>query len=209
VRTRHGRGLSAAAILGPHPLSPLPRWTSVSAKPGYPCEPGFFFGTTKPDRSCRGQPGEVSALLVRLRVPSSLRSEHTPGAAGAPVTLAMAGGLLGQLLLGLIGWTPFFLRPVCPPSYGAPTTLVLLNIKGQTSGATMTTNLRFRVEADDEDVVVTLDGTKCMVRYVKADNGLNLFHVRGDERSPIHDIHFLAGARQLANAKAKELGWIV
>jgi hypothetical protein len=98
---------------------------------------------------------------------------------------------------------------MCLPCYSASTALVLLNIKGQKSGATMTTNLRFRVEAADEDVVVTLDGTNCMVRYVKANTGLNLFHVRGDERAPIHDIHFLARARQLANAKAKELGWIV
>ena len=72
----------------------------------------------------------------------------------------------------------------------------------------MTENLKFRVEADDEDVVVTLDGTKCMVRYVKVDTGLNLYHARGDERAPIHDIHFFTRARQLANAKAKELGWI-
>ena len=32
----------------------------------------------------------------------------------------------------------------------------------------MTTNLKFRVEAADEDVVVTLDGTNYMVRYYKA-----------------------------------------
>ena len=44
----------------------------------------------------------------------------------------------------------------------------------------MTESLKFRVETADEGVVVTLDGTKCMVRYVKADTGLNLFHVRGD-----------------------------
>ena len=71
----------------------------------------------------------------------------------------------------------------------------------------MKTSLNFRVEAADDDVVVTLDGTNCMVRYCKTDTGLNLFHAR-DERAPIHDIHFLARARQLANAKAKELGWI-
>jgi hypothetical protein len=49
------------------------------------------------------------------------------------------------------------------------------------------------------------------VRYCKADNqgGLKLFHTRGDERAPIHDIHFLARAWQLANTKAKELGWVV
>ena len=50
----------------------------------------------------------------------------------------------------------------------------------------MKTNLNFRVEAADEDVVVTLDGTSCMVRYCRTDTGLNLFHVRGDERAPIH-----------------------
>jgi hypothetical protein len=73
----------------------------------------------------------------------------------------------------------------------------------------MKTSLNFRVEAADEDVVVTLDGTNCMVRYCKADNrvGLKLFHIRGDERAP-NDAHFFARAWQLANAKAKELGWI-
>jgi hypothetical protein len=72
----------------------------------------------------------------------------------------------------------------------------------------MTTSLKFRVEAADEDVVVTLDGTGYMVRYCRADTGLKLFHTRGDESAPIHDIHFLARAWQLANTKAKELGWV-
>jgi hypothetical protein len=72
----------------------------------------------------------------------------------------------------------------------------------------MTKNLRFHVEVADEDLVVTLDGTRCMVRYCRTDTALKLFHVRGDDRAPIHDIHFLARAWQLANAKAKELGWI-
>jgi hypothetical protein len=74
----------------------------------------------------------------------------------------------------------------------------------------MTNSLKFRVEAADEDVVVTLDGTTYMVRYRKADDqpGLKLFHTRGDESAPIHDIHFLARAWQLANTKAKELGWV-
>jgi hypothetical protein len=42
----------------------------------------------------------------------------------------------------------------------------------------MTRNLNFRVETVDEDVVVTLDGTRYMVRYCRADNqsGLKLFH---------------------------------
>lgn len=71
-----------------------------------------------------------------------------------------------------------------------------------------TTNLKFHVAAADDDVVVTLDGTHYMVRYQRTESGLRLFHVRGDERAPIHDIHFLARASQLANTKAKELGWI-
>jgi hypothetical protein len=72
----------------------------------------------------------------------------------------------------------------------------------------MTNSLKFHVEATDDDVVVTLVGTRCMVRYYRADTGLKLFHARGDERAPIHDIHFLARARQLADIKAKELGWV-
>ena len=74
----------------------------------------------------------------------------------------------------------------------------------------MTKNLEFRVEVADEDVTVTLLGTALMVKYRKADNqtGLKLFHKRGDDRAPIHDVHFLARAWQLANAKAQELGWI-
>ena len=74
----------------------------------------------------------------------------------------------------------------------------------------MTKKLEFRVEAADEDVTVTLLGTALMVKYRKADNqtGLKLFHTRGDARGPIHDLHFLARAWQLANAKAQELGWV-
>jgi hypothetical protein len=99
---------------------------------------------------------------------------------------------------------------VCPLSYSAQTTLVVLNYQGKKEvGAKMKTNLNFRVEAADGDVVVTLDGTDYMVRYRRADNqaGLKLFHTRGDERAPIYDIQFFARAWQLANTKAKELGW--
>jgi len=72
---------------------------------------------------------------------------------------------------------------------------------------TKTNNLKFRVEAADDDVIVTLDGTRFMVRYCRTDTGLRLFYVRGDDRAPIHEIHFLARAWQLANTKAKEVGW--
>jgi hypothetical protein len=42
--------------------------------------------------------------------------------------------------------------------------------------------LKFRAEADDEDVFVTLDGTTYMVKYCRAhkQSGLKLFHSRGD-----------------------------
>jgi len=72
----------------------------------------------------------------------------------------------------------------------------------------MTTSLKFRVEAADEGVVVTLDGRTYMVRYCKNDNqaGLKLFHSRGDASARIHDIHFFARAWQLANTKVKRVG---
>jgi hypothetical protein len=99
---------------------------------------------------------------------------------------------------------------MCPPSYSVPTVLVLLNIKARCWGANNDHSLKFNVEAADENVVVTLTGTTYMVKYRKSDNqaGLNLFHTQGDANAPIHDIHFLARACQLANAKAKELGWL-
>ena len=69
----------------------------------------------------------------------------------------------------------------------------------------------FHVEIMDENVVVTLPGTKCMAKYRRASAvpSLRLFHARGDDSSPIHEVHFYARAWQLANDKARELGWIV
>ena len=72
----------------------------------------------------------------------------------------------------------------------------------------MSNRLKFDVHAADDNVVVTLVGTRCMVRFRRGDSGLKLFHARGDDRAPIHDVHFLARARQLAEIKAKELGWV-
>jgi len=88
-----------------------------------------------------------------------------------------------------------------------PAELQRFDLFDDTSGA-MTKSLNFHVEADDEDVTVTLDGTAHMVRYCKVQTGLKLYHSRGDDSAPIHDIHFLARAWQLANTKAKELGWV-
>jgi hypothetical protein len=56
----------------------------------------------------------------------------------------------------------------------------------------------------DENVVVTLK-----YRRASAVPSLRLFHARGDDSSPIHEVHFYARAWQLANDKARELGWIV
>jgi hypothetical protein len=66
---------------------------------------------------------------------------------------------------------------------------------------------QFRVNATDENVVVTLDGTAYMVNYRRGNQGLALSYTRGDSSAPIHALHFLARASQLANAKAQELGW--
>jgi hypothetical protein len=72
----------------------------------------------------------------------------------------------------------------------------------------MDKDLRFRVESTDENVIVTLPGTSCMVNYRKGDHGLAVFHMRGDTDAPIHEFHFHARAWQLANEKARALGWI-
>jgi hypothetical protein len=73
----------------------------------------------------------------------------------------------------------------------------------------MAKSLRFRVETTDENVIVTLAGTGCMVNYGKAAYGLAVLHMTGDADAPIHEFHFHARAWQLANEKAKALGWIV
>jgi hypothetical protein len=75
----------------------------------------------------------------------------------------------------------------------------------------MAENLKVRVETTDENVVVTLPGTKCMAKYRRATRlpWLTLFHARGDDSSPIHEVRFHARAWQLASEKARELGWIV
>ena len=76
-------------------------------------------------------------------------------------------------------------------------------------GSQMNNNLTFRVEAVDENVIVTLSGSNWVVKYRKAENpdGLKLFYTRRDADAPIPDLQFLSRAWQLANAKARELGW--
>jgi hypothetical protein len=74
----------------------------------------------------------------------------------------------------------------------------------------MAESLKFRVETTDENVIVTLPGTNCMVEYRKSAQapGLSLCRAQDDAKAPIHEIHFLARAWQLAIEKAKELGWL-
>jgi hypothetical protein len=93
--------------------------------------------------------------------------------------------------------------------YSPTTRLVLPNLQGAKVWLALAKSLTFRVETTDENVIVTLPGTGCMVNYRKAVHGLAVFHMRGDADAPIHDIHFLARAWQLANDKARELAWIV
>ena len=75
----------------------------------------------------------------------------------------------------------------------------------------MAETIRLRVEADDDNITVTLPGTTFRVIYRKSYEGSGLvpFGVRGDEDSGISQIDFLTRASRVANDKAKELGWIV
>jgi hypothetical protein len=66
----------------------------------------------------------------------------------------------------------------------------------------------YSVENTNENIVVSLLQTICMVSYRKATSGLLLFHVRGDENAPMRREEFYARAWQLANEKARALGWI-
>jgi len=73
----------------------------------------------------------------------------------------------------------------------------------------MAETIRLRVEADDDNITVTLPGTTFRVIYRKEGSGLVAFGVRGDEDAGISQIDFLARAWRVANDKARELGWIV
>ena len=69
------------------------------------------------------------------------------------------------------------------------------------------------VEVEDDDIMVTLPGTSYAVTYYKVANSPQL-HGRHlpdqvDRRSPISQAAFVGKAWKLANAKARELGWIV
>ena len=72
---------------------------------------------------------------------------------------------------------------------------------------------RLRIDAVDNEIVVTLPGTSYSVTYYKLPNSPQLLAKRianqDDPRVPITLSEFLARAWRIANDKAREMGWIV
>lgn len=73
------------------------------------------------------------------------------------------------------------------------------------------TGLQLKVQ--DGDITITLPGTTYTVTYYKPKNSPQLLAKRiaskDDPQAAMTLSEFLAGAWQLANNKARELGWIV
>jgi hypothetical protein len=71
----------------------------------------------------------------------------------------------------------------------------------------------FRVEVVDDEIVVSLPGSNYTVTYYKPERSPQLlgrkFPKQDDIRVPLTQSEFLERAWKLANAKARELGWIV
>ena len=70
---------------------------------------------------------------------------------------------------------------------------------------------RLRVEVLGDEIVVILPATSYGITYYKPANSPQLlakdFRSKVDSRAPIAYSDFLARAWQLANTKARELGW--
>jgi hypothetical protein len=70
-----------------------------------------------------------------------------------------------------------------------------------------------RIEVIGDEIMVFLPATSYGVTYYKPTNspqlGAKNFRLKHDSRAPITYAEFLARARQVADAKARELGWIV
>ena len=70
----------------------------------------------------------------------------------------------------------------------------------------------FRVSVVDDAIIVTWPGSFYSVTYYKPDKSPQLLAKRiadqNDLRFPMTAAEFLAEAWRLANAKARELGWI-
>ena len=78
----------------------------------------------------------------------------------------------------------------------------------------MATKVGLHVEVQGDDIVVTLPGTSYVVTYYRAaafpQQLLTKSHSgRVDQGAPMTQTEFHARAWQAANAKARELGWIV
>ena len=78
----------------------------------------------------------------------------------------------------------------------------------------MATKVGLHVEVQGDDIVVTLPGTSYVVTYYRAtafpQQLLTKPHSgREDQGAPMTQTEFHARAWKTANAKARELGWIV
>ena len=76
--------------------------------------------------------------------------------------------------------------------------------------AIMAESVGLSIELEGSDLIVTMPGTIFMVAYCTRDDvpELTASFVQDDEDGPISRVEFLARSRRLANAKARELGWI-
>lgn len=72
---------------------------------------------------------------------------------------------------------------------------------------------KLRVDVVDDEIIVVLPGTSYSVTYFKRPNSPHLLAKNisqtDDGRVPVKLSDFLGRAWQVANAKARELGWIV
>jgi hypothetical protein len=80
-------------------------------------------------------------------------------------------------------------------------------------GAKMTDNADLHVEVRDQDIIITMPDTGLRVVYRKPHHGSQLMarldYFQDQQKGPITRAEFIAKALKLANAKARELGWIV
>ena len=69
------------------------------------------------------------------------------------------------------------------------------------------------IEVRVQDIVVTIPGTTLRVVYRKPHRGSQLVprldYFKDQQKGPITRAEFLARALEVANEKARELGWIV
>lgn len=74
----------------------------------------------------------------------------------------------------------------------------------------MAQTIRLRVEVEDDGIIVALLGTTFRVVYHRTPNspGLVASAIQTDKSAGVSQFDFLARAWQVANDKARELGWI-